>query len=214
MGRRPFEGDFAAVLAAAQRRDGSAFATLWRWLAPSVAAYFRHHGERDPDDLTSETFLRVFRDLERFEGDETAFRSWVFVVAHHRWIDARRALGRRPDASEAEAPDDHDLDAAPAAEDEALRSLSTAEIRRWVGDLVPDQRDVLLLRLFGDLTIGQIAEATGRSDGATKALQRRGLANLQRRLVAEGGTPPYDGPRETLGTPVPLPPDPTVTQVP
>lgn len=212
MGRRPFEGDFGAVLAAAQHRDGSAFATLWRWLAPSVAAYFRHHGERDPDDLTSETFLRVFRDLDRFEGDDGAFRSWVFVVAHHRWIDARRAQGRRPDTSGADAPDD--LDAVPAAEDEALRSLSTAEIRRWVGDLVPDQRDVLLLRLFGDLTIGQIAEATGRSEGATKALQRRGLANLQRRHLAGGGTPQIDGPREIPGTPVPLPADPTVTQVP
>jgi len=39
---------------------------LWRWLAPAVAAYFRLHGERDPEDVMSETFVRVYRDLHRF----------------------------------------------------------------------------------------------------------------------------------------------------
>jgi len=66
MERRPLAGAFGATLTAAHNGDGAAFEALWRWLAPAVAAYFRLHGERDPEDVTSETFLRVFRDLHRF----------------------------------------------------------------------------------------------------------------------------------------------------
>jgi RNA polymerase sigma factor (sigma-70 family) len=204
MDRRPFEGDFVLVLESARHGDGAAFEALWRWLAPSVTAYFRHHGARDADDLASETFLRVFRDLGRFEGGERAFRSWVFVIAHHRWIDDRRRSARRPVESFDGVSSERIVDDA-SAERLALDAIDADRLRAWIGELVPDQREVLLLRLFGDLTIEQIADATARSIGSVKALQRRGLANLARRVEA---------PREFLPPPVPLPPDPTVTPVP
>src|ERR1700709_714341 len=61
-------------------QDGSPPACQWLYelLAGRVAGYLRLHGAREPDDLTSEVFLRVFDHLHGFEGDEAGFRSWVF----------------------------------------------------------------------------------------------------------------------------------------
>jgi RNA polymerase sigma-70 factor (ECF subfamily) len=53
--------------------------------------------------------------------------------------------------------------------------------------LLPDQRDVLVLRVFGDLTVEQVAQALGKSPGAVKQLQRRGLLALKQSLENHPG---------------------------
>ena len=86
--------------------------------------------------------------------------------------------------ADAEVPD---LPAAGAdAEDEALRRLATERVRRLCEGLVPDQRDVLLLRMLAALTVEEIATALGKTPGAVKALQRRGLAALRKQMEAQG----------------------------
>jgi RNA polymerase sigma-70 factor (ECF subfamily) len=61
-------------------------------------------------------------------------------------------------------------------------------VRRLLSELTPEQQDVLLLRVLGDLTVEEVARAVGKRPGAVKALQRRGLAELER-LLADGGVP-------------------------
>jgi DNA-directed RNA polymerase specialized sigma24 family protein len=77
---------------------------------------------------------------------------------------------------------------APSAETEALAALGTERVRALLDGLSPDQRDVLLLRLLGDLTVEQAAGVLGKRPGAVKALQRRGLAAVSRALAAQGVT--------------------------
>jgi RNA polymerase sigma-70 factor (ECF subfamily) len=60
-----------------------------------------------------------------------------------------------------------------------------AEIRTMIEALTPTQRDVLLLRIFGGLTVDEVAAAVGRRAGAVKGLQRRGLESIRRRLQLE-----------------------------
>jgi RNA polymerase sigma-70 factor (ECF subfamily) len=59
-------------------------------------------------------------------------------------------------------------------------------VRAVLDRLVPDQREVLLLRILGDLTVEQVAGLVGKSPGAVKALQRRGLAAAEKIVRAEG----------------------------
>ena len=177
---------FDEVIAAARAGQPAAWDQLFRVLAPGVRGYVRMQGATDPDDLVSEVFLSVFRGIGSFSGDEAGFRSWVFVIAHRRLQDARRARARRPQTSGADA-----TTAAPAAssaEDEALRDLATDRVHALCAQLVPDQRDVLLLRILGDLTVDQVADVLGKSAGAVKQLQRRGLEAI-RRLSAREGVP-------------------------
>ena len=69
-----------------------------------------------------------------------------------------------------------------SAEADALTTLDDERIRAVLGGLRPDQREVITLRIVGDLTAEQVAQVLGKSRGAVKALQRRGVAALRRRL--------------------------------
>lgn len=172
------------VLRAAQAGAGWGFERVFEALAPAVHGYLRAQGARDPESAVSEVFLRVHRRLPSFEGDVARFRSWVFVIAHNVVLDERRWHRRRPaEEAVAEAPEQ----AAPAStEDAALQRLADRRLRALLDTLSPDQRDVLLLRYVADLSLEQVAEATGRSVTAVKALQRRALDGLRRRLRSVG----------------------------
>ena len=173
---------FERVLAAAQADAPWAYERLYRSLSPSVCGYLRIQGAVDPEDLTSEVFLGVFRGIGAFAGDEAAFRSWVFTIAHRRLTDERRARGCRPPMTDAELPDTAGGD----VEEEALRRLSAERVRTLCGRVAPDQADVLVMRLVSGLTVEAVAGVLGKTTGAVKALQRRGLCALRKELAREG----------------------------
>ncbi|MEX1279870.1 MAG: sigma-70 family RNA polymerase sigma factor [Acidimicrobiia bacterium] len=172
--------EWPGLLAAAQAGAEWAWARLYRQLAAPVRGYLRAHGAADPDDLLGDVWLQVARNIGRFEGGPDAFRSWVFVVAHHRIVDDRRYRRRRPTADADGTEIERGAGTADAAEDDALDRLGTEAVVGLLAQLTDDQRDVLTLRLIGDLTIDQVAEALDKRPGAVKALQRRGLASIRR----------------------------------
>jgi RNA polymerase sigma-70 factor (ECF subfamily) len=153
---------------------------LYESVAGRVCGYLRVHGAPDPDDLTSEVFLRVFDHLDTFRGDEAGYRSWVFTIAYRLLIDDHRRRARLETVElsgpvrETVAGGDAELDALAVVGDRGVQEVLDA--------LVPDQRDVLTLRYVGDLSVEQVADVLGKSRGAVKALQRRALATLRRRL--------------------------------
>lgn len=173
---------FDRLVTAAQAGGEWAYERLYRSLAPAVAGYLRVQGAAEPDDLTSEVFERAFSALGGFKGGEAAFRSWVFTIAHHRLTDEWRRAARRPLRADGDPPEA----AAGDVEDEALRRMATARVQRLCEGLVADQRDVLLLRMLAAMTVEEVALAVGKSPGAVKALQRRGLAALRRQMEREG----------------------------
>ena len=178
--------DFPHTLAAARTGSEWAWARIYRDLALSVLGYLRARGAPDADDATGEVFLQVVRDLSGFEGAERDFRAWVLTIAHHRLIDARRWHARRPaePTSELESADGGSC----RTEDEALQQVAAQRVRGILQQLPSDQRDVLLLRVLGQLTVEEVARVMGKSPGAVKALQRRGLRAAQRALETEGVT--------------------------
>ena len=176
------DDSFSALLTAAQAGGEWAFERLYRSLAPAVAGYLRVQGAAEPDDLTSEVFERAFSNIGGFTGGEAQFRSWVFTIAHHRLTDERRRAGRRPMRADGDVPERASGD----VEEEALRRVATERVRVLCEGLAPDQRDVLLLRMLADQTIDDIAAALGKTPGAVKALQRRGLATLRRQMERQG----------------------------
>ena len=181
----PIGPSFDGVLAAAQTGAAWAWDVLYKEFAGPVRGYLAARGAADPDNALGEVFLQVARNIKTFHGDEARFRSWLFMIAHHRLIDERRS--RREELVEDEAR--FDVAAAPArsAEDDAVDNLTVEDIRRLLSTLSPAQQDVLTLRIVGGLTIAEIAEILGKRQGAVKALQRRGVETLRKRL--EGGVP-------------------------
>lgn len=158
----------------------------WAWkeiyeeLAGPVTGYLRSRGAPEPEDLSSEVFFRVARDIHRFEGDESKFRSWVFVIAHRRLIDARRADSRQP-TTIYEEPGEIDL-AGGDVEEEVMSQLSEVRTQEILHTLTDDQRHVLVLRIIGDLSLEETASIMGKRVGAVKTLQHRALLAVKSRL--------------------------------
>jgi RNA polymerase sigma factor (sigma-70 family) len=190
--RHSLGDQFEGILTAAQDGGEWAVAVLYRWLHPAVVGYLRARaGDDDADDLASETWLAVARALSGFSGDETAFRSWVFTIAHRRLVDHHRAASRRlPTRSLTADTGDgaersHALALAgaddPAGEVVAAMAGDDA-VRRIVALLPPDQAEIVLLRVVAGLPVDDVAAVTGRKPGTVRVLQHRALRRLAERL--------------------------------
>lgn len=146
-------------------------ATAYLAYAASVRGYLRGQGVPDADDLLSEVFLHVARSLPRFRGTDDEVRRWIFTIARNRLVDDYRRRSRRPklaraDVAEREAP----------GEEEPI----DPELVAALAQLTPEQREVVVLRFVGDLSLEDVAAITQRSVGAVKSMQHRALGELAR----------------------------------
>ena len=171
------------VASAARAGDPDAVGTVYTVLSPKVHGYLRARGVEDPEGLTSEVFLQVITKLGGLRGGAADLRTFVFSVAHARAVDDIRRRARRPVSSPYEPElDDREVS---SAEVTALADADGRHVREVLDQLSEEQRAVITLRVLGDLTLEQTADVVGKSVGAVKQLQRRGLLEL-RALVERG----------------------------
>ena len=182
-GARAVGVPFETVLAAAQSGATWATTTLWREYSPSVAGFARGRGSRDPEDLASEVFLTVFDTLSTFEGTESEFRSYIFSIAYRRLVDELRQRARRGET--VQWLPENDVRSEPSAEDAADERFADASVLALLDGLPEEQRNVMVLRIVSDLTVEQIAEVLGKKPGAVKALQRRALNSLRKKVSSK-----------------------------
>lgn len=180
--------DFDVVLAAAQEGSAWAWENLVSELGPRLVGFFRVRGVTDPEGLAGDVFADIAASISNFEGSESGFISWVFVIAYRRMTDEWRRRNRRPD----EIPSGLDSDpagTAPSAEDVAMETFAGIEAAKMLEVLTEAQRDVINLRVVAGLTLEETAQVVGKPVGAVKALQRRGVAALRREISRRGVSP-------------------------
>lgn len=174
----PTDDELAEALTAARAGEEQGFAVLWRALNPLVLRYLRVVVGDTAEDVASETWLQVARDFDRFGGGPAEFRGWLFRIARHRGIDARRRAGRsREDPVET-------VEATPVAADaasEMIEGAETAWALRRISDLPVDQAEAVMLRVVAGLDVATTARVLGKRAGAVRIATMRGL----RRLAAD-----------------------------
>ena len=164
------------ALARASAGDEAGFLQLWRTLQPPLLRFLRVIGCDDPEDVASETWLQVVRDLPRFSGGQEDFRRWLFTIGRHRAIDAARARSRRPAtpvSTGLEILADHQL-----VEDQVLDGMSVRRAVALLGTLSRDQAEVIALRVIAGLETPDVARILGKSAGAVRVALHRGLKTL------------------------------------
>src|SRR5215472_10242450 len=164
------------ALELARLGDEAAFLRLWRSLQPRLLRYLRVLGCADPDDVASETWLQVIRDLHRFTGGEPDFRGWLFTIGRHRAIDAARAIARRP-----ASPLGESLAAmadAQHVEDQVFEAVSTRAAISLLSRLSADQAEAVALRVIAGLDTAEVAKILGKSSGSIRVALHRGLKAL------------------------------------
>lgn len=170
--------DFEAVLEAAQGGDDWAVALLYNHVQPALLRYLRWQETSVAEDLASEVWLAVAEGLRRFEGDEAAFKGWIFTIARRRLADHRRRLGRRnsralpTDALSQLLADDDPADQVTSrlSAQDAIAALTSA--------LPAEQAEVVMLRIVGGLPVEEVARVVGKRPGTVRVLQHRALRRL------------------------------------
>ncbi|MEU2583260.1 RNA polymerase sigma factor [Streptomyces avermitilis] len=192
---RADDGELGAAVARAQRGDEAAFAVAYRMVQPGMLGYLRGLVGNDAEDVASDAWLEIARDLGRFRGDGAGFRGWTATIARHRALDHLRRQRVRPRATALES-DVLELPGTHNTPDQALESLSTEYAIELVVRLPRDQAEAVLLRVVVGLDGPAAARVLGKRPGAVRTAAHRGLKRLAQQLAAEGVTD--EGPR-TLG---------------
>jgi RNA polymerase sigma-70 factor (ECF subfamily) len=174
--------DFSETLQAAQAGEEWAIARLWRALQPRLLRYLRGRAGSAAEDVASETWIRVARNLHTFEGGEVEFCGWFFTLARRALIDWQRKACRRPTTITLE-----DQNVATSRDDpvaEAVERLAMDGVLQLMSQLPEDQADVILLRVVAGLDTTRVAEMLGRPPGTVRVLQHRGLRRVAELLAA------------------------------
>ena len=185
--RGPDAGELAALVAAIARHgDRTAFAALFRALAPRIKGFLLRAGADAgaAEDLTQETLVQVWRKASAFDASRAAVTTWVFTIARNLWIDqCRRAL--QPAAAPQRAAWLADLPEAQgtAGGDAALLEEQRRErVRSVLSSLPPEQAEAVRLAYFAEATHERIAATLGIPLGTVKSRIRLALAALRQRL--------------------------------
>jgi RNA polymerase sigma-70 factor, ECF subfamily len=173
-----------ALVELARGGDGEAFGLLYDHYQPSVYrfVYYRTRSQTLAEDLTSETFLRALRNMSGFRWQGKDFGAWLMTIARNLCTDHFKA-GRTRLELTTEDMGAHD-DATESPEHEVLAGLTNEVLLDGLRQLSDEQRDCLIMRFLQGLSIAETAEILGRSEGAVKQLQLRGVRNLARLIPA------------------------------
>jgi len=176
--------DLGAAVGRAQQGDAEAFRLLYRDIQPRLLRYLHALAGQDAEDIASETWLQVTRDLPGFAGTYDGFRGWVATIARHRALDHLRKSTRRP-ALPVPAEDLAAWPATGAAADTAqtaIDAVATGHAVALIATLPPDQAEAVLLRAVLGLDAATAAHILGKRPGAIRTAAHRGLKTLHKKL--------------------------------
>jgi RNA polymerase sigma-70 factor, ECF subfamily len=181
--------DLSDAIIAAQSGHEVAFRTLYRAVNPGLLRYLRGLVADEAEDVASETWGQIARDLGSFRGDGTAFRAWAATIARHRALDHIRKTRRRPVTTSATdellergAPDD--------TESLALQALATDRAVALIATLPTEMAEAVLLRAVMGLDADTAGQVLGKRAGAVRTAAHRGLRRLAAALAEEAERPP------------------------
>ncbi len=182
--------DLSAAVRAARGGDEAAFRLLYREVQPGLLRYLRGLvGGEDAEDLASETWLQIARDIRTFRDDGAGgFRGWAATIARHRALDHVRRMARRPAPGLSaevlvDLPDHNDT------AEQAITHAATNATVALIATLPRDQAEAVLLRVVMGLDAQAVATVMGKRPGAVRTAVWRGLRKLGERLDETAGRP-------------------------
>ncbi len=174
------EAEEQLLIEAAQKNPGR-FAELYEANFERVYAYVasRVRNRDEAQDVTADVFHKALANLRHFEWRGAPFAAWLYRIAANAISDRASRAARERDIP---PPDD------PPVHDSGLEQVERrARLFRLVRSLPKDQHRVIELRFAQEMSIREIAQAMGRTEGAVKQLQFRALETLRERWADEAG---------------------------
>ena len=164
----------------AKAYDLTAIAAIYDHFEAKIYSYIYHRvgNQSVAQDLTSQVFLRVLESIQLERAWETSFSGWLYRIAHNLVIDYYRRRGRTTQVSLDDMSEIHSKTESP--ESAAERAMTGERLRTAINHLTEEQAQVVTLRFLEGLSIVEVADSMGKTEGAIKALQYRAVSSLRR----------------------------------
>ena len=173
---------FAALVERiASHADKAAFTRVFAYYAPRVKSYLMRLGlaPTESEEVSQEVMVAVWRKAASFDRRQASVATWIFRIARNRRIDAFR----RDQRAVLDASDPiFQPEAAVGADKAAEATERETQLRVAVAELPAEQRDLVRIAFYEDLSHSQVAERTGLPLGTVKSRLRLAFAKLKLRL--------------------------------
>ena len=165
------------------KRDAAAFGLLYESHLDRIYRYvfYRVGTTGEAEDMTEIVFLKAWEAIDRYQPRGVPFIAWLYRLAHNLVVDSYRS--RRPsialeDIKETEEPGANVLD-------QVEQQIDADEVRTAVRTLSPEHQQMIVLRFVEGLSHAEVAQITGKSEGAMRVVQYRALQALAKMLRAD-----------------------------
>lgn len=174
--------DLSKAVEKAQAGDSHAFAQIYDALVKPIYRYIYYRVENEvAEDLTEDTFVKMWQNLDKYKKGVTPFASWAFRIAHNLLVDYYRK-NQSTDEIDDEIADPHERN---LPDRQTNLKLTQVRLQKVIRKLPGNYQEIIILKYINELDNRQIAEVTGKSEGAIRILQFRALEQLRGFLSPE-----------------------------
>lgn len=168
-------------VAECQRGQNQAFAPIYDHFLKKIYdyIYYRTHHRQTAEDLTSFAFTKAFQNIRTFNPDQGTLQGWLYRIAHNVLVDHFRTFKATSDIEDAwdakiQVNYESDLDV----------KDKLSEVEQYLVKLSAEHRELVIMRVWDDLSYAEIAEITGKTESSLKMSMSRILAKLRNEIVA------------------------------
>lgn len=160
--------------------SSESFSRFYEDFAQAIYAflYYRTRDKGVAEDLTSQTFLKALEKFERFDDSKGGFKPWIYQIARNTLIDHYRATKPTRDLETAyEVAGEDDV------EETMKRGENSERVQKALQSLNENQRDIVILRVWDELTFKEIADFLGKTEASIKMTFYRALQDVEKQLT-------------------------------
>jgi RNA polymerase sigma-70 factor (ECF subfamily) len=178
--------DEKKLLKQAREFKQQALTQIYQAFHSAIYRYIYHHigNAQTAEDLTADVFRRFLLALRKGRGPNRQLKAWLYRVAHNLVVDELRRRKHRDHQALDTMLDDTLRDESFSLERLVGDAINAQYVRQALFSLTDAQREVIVLKFLEGMSNAEVAEITGKSVGAVKALQHRALDALREQLVA------------------------------
>ena len=170
-----------SLILRAKQKDEEAFARLYEEYFDKIYRYvaLKVGDKMEAEDIAQQVFVKAIKSISSFKWKGYPFSAWLFRIAHNQVVDYFRKSKKRVSVA---------LDESLVADEDDPpeifeRKLDIEKLASATKQLTPAQQEVISLRFAGGMSIIQVAQAMGKSEGAVKALQHSAIVSLRKVML-------------------------------